>query len=198
MQEQSQVRLELLRLETEATLLTQRLEAERQTASLEANTTLERARLDIEGRIKQQRENQDIELSQLRETNEAEQQKVLKSIQMIFDNLGSGFVSLVTDSEKLRRFILACVILAAGIYVTKEAIRLGGHVLEQYLGKPSLVRETSRGGGGFSYLRSLLYSIPELGLEELNDVVLSKDLSNRIIEVTRSTKNSVRIFMNVV
>lgn len=37
---------------------------------------------------------------------------------------------------------------------------------------------------------AFFFPVPELGLEQLQDVVLSKDLSNRILEVTRSTKNA--------
>lgn len=115
-------------------------------------------------------------------------EKVIRAIQVTFDNIGTGFTNLVTDKDKLLWFISSCVLLAAGIYIAREVVRITGRYVEQHLGKPSLVRETSRTTGLVGFFKSLFST--KYGEEELSDVVLNPDLKVRIIEVARSTKNS--------
>ena len=49
-----------------------------------------------------------------------------------------------TAASPLRRLLVSLVALAAGVYGAKEAAALAGRVVERRLGRPSLVRETTR------------------------------------------------------
>lgn len=92
--------------------------------------------------------------------------------------LSFGFIFLVGS----------CVALAAGVYIARESVRVIGRYIEQHLGKPSLVRETSRATGFIGFLKTVWSR--SFGEDELNDVVLDNDLQVRILEVARATKNS--------
>jgi len=58
--------------------------------------------------------------------------------------LGEGMSSYLTDGEKLRNTAFMVSLAAVGIYSAKTAAGIGGRFIEARLGKPSLVRETSR------------------------------------------------------
>ncbi|KAE9296750.1 hypothetical protein PF008_g23920, partial [Phytophthora fragariae] len=83
------------------------------------------------------------------------------------------------------------VALAAGIYLSREVIRIVGKLIEQRLGKPSLVRETSRSAGAFGFFRSLFRRNAAKGQDELADVVLRNALETRVFEIARSTRNAM-------
>ncbi|KAG3001620.1 hypothetical protein PC121_g16146 [Phytophthora cactorum] len=191
LQEESNLRIERSRRETEEVLKEKQLAADHARALLERNTTLEKAAIDVEGRIRQQRANQDIEMAQLQQRLEVDRLKLLQALQATFDNLGQGISVLLADKEKLTKFVGGFVALAAGIYLSREAIRIVGKLIEQRLGKPSLVRETSRSSGAFGFLRALIRRKPAKGQDELADVVLRSSLETRVLEIARSTRNAV-------
>ncbi|TYZ66526.1 hypothetical protein PybrP1_010190 [[Pythium] brassicae (nom. inval.)] len=193
LQEASSVRMEIKRRETEEVLKERQLAADHARALLERNTTLEKAVIDVEGRIKQQRLNQDIEMAQLQQRLEADRVKVMQALQATFDNLGQGAMVLLSDKEKLTKFVGGFVALAAGIYLSREAIRITGKLIEQRLGKPSLVRETSRSSGVLGFVGGLFAVCRRRKgkKDELADVVLSSWLETRVLEIAKSTRNSI-------
>ncbi|KUF87449.1 hypothetical protein AM588_10004221 [Phytophthora nicotianae] len=191
LQEESNVRIERARRETEEVLKEKQLAADHARALLDRNTTLEKAAIDVEGRIRQQRANQDIEMAQLQQRLEADRVKLMQALQATFDNLGQGISVLLADKQKLTKFVGGFVALAAGIYLSREAIRIIGKLIEQRLGKPSLIRETSRSSGAFGFLRALISQKPAKGQDELADVVLRSSLETRVLEIARSTRNAM-------
>lgn len=192
LQEAMSERIEMKRRETEEVLKEKQLAADHQRALLERNTTLEKAAIDVEGRIRQQRMNQDIEMAQLQQRLEADRVKLMQALQATFDNIGQGATVLLSDKEKLTKFVGGFVALAAGIYLSREAIRIIGNLIEQRLGKPSLVRETSRTSGLWGFFRSLLSFMHKTGKgnAELADVVLRATLETRVFELAKSTRNA--------
>ncbi|KAE8961488.1 hypothetical protein PR003_g31086, partial [Phytophthora rubi] len=191
LQEESNIRIERARRETEEILKEKQLAADHARALLERNTTLEKAAIDVEGRIRQQRANQDIEMAQLQQRLEADRVKLMQALQSTFDNLGQGVSALLADKQKLTKFVGGFVALAAGIYLSREVIRIVGKLIEQRLGKPSLVRETSRSAGAFGFFRSLFRRNAAKGQDELADVVLRNALETRVFEIARSTRNAM-------
>lgn len=205
LQEQANKRLEQARRETETLLRDKQLALDRERALLERNTTLEKAAIDVDGRIRQQRANQDIEMAQLQQRLEAERVKLLQAMQAAFDNLGRGAVALLAeDKRKLVQLVAAVVALAAGVFISRETVRVAGALVQQRLGKPSLVRETSRVSGVYGLARSalerLLWVLKKLARQStlpnekseslLSDVVLMSTLETRVREIARSTRNA--------
>ncbi|GLD97775.1 hypothetical protein PINS_up006472 [Pythium insidiosum] len=201
LQEESHTRLELQRRETEAVLRDKQLALDRERMALEHNASLERAHIEVAGRIRQQRENQDIERAQLSQRLEAERVKLLQALQATFDNLGQGASVLLQDRDRLAAVVGGIVALALGVYVSREVVRVVGKLVEQRLGKPSLVRETSRGAGVWGFVRSALglqrlswwwssSSKPHAD-DALDDVVLREALDTRVREIATSVRNAI-------
>lgn len=61
--------------------------------------------------------------------------------------MGRGAAALASDPETLLRLVASAVLLAAGVFAAREAASLAGREAARRLGRPSLVRETSRQRG---------------------------------------------------
>ena len=58
--------------------------------------------------------------------------------------VGAGLQSFVSDWDKMVQTAGAITLLALGVYTAKNTTYLAARRMEAVLGKPSLVRETSR------------------------------------------------------
>jgi len=120
----------------------------RKTAEIEADlrtkTELAKTQAEAEGRIRQERENHDLILDKVRLEAAENRNTVLKAVSDGGKMLGEGLSSYLTDGEKLRNTAFMVSLAAVGIYSAKTAAGIGGRFIEARLGKPSLVRETSR------------------------------------------------------
>eukprot|EP00958_Prasinococcus_capsulatus_P023095 scaffold3354_cov369-Prasinococcus_capsulatus_cf.AAC.8 len=79
----------------------------------------------------------------------------------------------------------AVTALAVGIYGAREGAKLTRHVLERYLGQPSLVRETSRRWYGAGRMKPS--SVTPQSFEE---IVLAKDVKGRLQSLAATTANT--------
>jgi len=99
----------------------------------------------------------------------------MESIQSVMSNLGSGFNALVGDRQKLLYTVGAVTTMALGIYAAKNATRVAGNLLERRLGKPPLVRETSR----WNFSRG--FFAPKADTSKMMDqIVLHEELAERL------------------
>ena len=57
---------------------------------------------------------------------------------------GRGANALLNSPDQLTRVVSTLVALALGVFFSRETARVVGKQVEKYLGKPRLVRETSR------------------------------------------------------
>nr|XP_054405663.1 ATPase family AAA domain-containing protein 3C [Pongo abelii] len=129
-------------------------------------------------------------------------QTFLESIRMAGTLFGEGFRAFVTDWDKVTATVAGLTLLAVGVYSAKNATLVAGRFIEARLGKPSLVRETSR----ITVLEALrhpiqvsqrLLSRPQDALE---GVVLSPSLEARVRDIaiaTRNTKKNRGLYGNV-
>uniref|UniRef100_A0A8C9B6W7 ATPase family AAA domain containing 3A n=1 Tax=Phocoena sinus TaxID=42100 RepID=A0A8C9B6W7_PHOSS len=137
------------------------------------------------------------------EESAAEQrQTILESIRMAGTVFGEGFQAFVTDWDKVTATVAGLTLLAVGIYSAKNATSAIGRYVETRLGKPSLVRETSR----ITVLELLrhpvqvsrrLLSKPQDALE---GVVLSPSLEARVRDIaiaTRNTRKNRSVYRNI-
>ena len=113
-------------------------------AELRTRTELAKAKAEADGRIRQERENHDLILEKVRLEATEKRDTVLKAIQDGGKLVGEGLSSFLDDTEKLRNTALTITGIGVGIYAAKTSISIAGRFVEARLGKPSLVRETSR------------------------------------------------------
>ncbi|XP_028343795.1 ATPase family AAA domain-containing protein 3 isoform X3 [Physeter macrocephalus] len=161
-----------------------------------------RVEAEARARAKAERDNADITREQIRLKAAERRQTILESIRTAGTVFGEGFHAFVTDWDKVTATVAGLTLLAAGIYSAKNATSTIGRYVETRLGKPSLVRETSR----ITVLELLrhpvqvsrrLLSKPQDALE---GVVLSPSLEARVRDIaiaTRNTKKNRSVYRNI-
>lgn len=154
LQEKSDLHKEQVRRETEEALIKQRAEVELNKAQVELDTVVAKAQAEAEGRAKQERDNVDIKLKLQAAKAAARREQLIVAIELIFVSLATWGRDLMQNSAQLLRMVGATIALAGGIYLVRELSKVAARELERRLGKPSLVRDTSRlhGGGLASFL----------------------------------------------
>ena len=164
-------------------------------AELRTKTEIAKAKAEAEGRIAQERANHDLILEKVRLEAAERRDTVIKAIQDSSKLLGQGLQSYLSDAEKLRNTAVTISAIALGIYTGKTSIAVTGRYIEARLGKPSLVRETSR----FSlrqFWSTPLESTKRLlgvGMHEqdaLKGIVLEQSLDTQLRKIAVSTAHT--------
>lgn len=108
--------------------------------------------------------------------------------------LGSGASALLSDWDKVLAAAGGLSLLALGVYSAKGTTSVAARYIEARLGKPSLVRETSR-FSALDVVRHPIQSIKRLRpgqSDALQGVVLAPKLEERLRDVAIATKNTKR------
>lgn len=171
----------------------------RKTAEIEAElrtkTELAKTRAEAEGRIRQERENHDLILEKVRLEAVESRDTVLKAISDGGKMLGEGLSSYLTDGEKLRNTAFMVSLAAVGIYSAKTTAGIAGRFIEARLGKPSLVRETSRVPMS-QLLKHPISSVQRLtgigmkSQDALKGIVLEEGLDTQLRKIAISTAHT--------
>ncbi|KAM5141064.1 ATPase family AAA domain-containing protein 3A [Mantella aurantiaca] len=161
-----------------------------------------RIEAEARARAKVERENADIIREQIRLKAAEHRQTVLESIKTAGTVFGEGFHAFVSDWDKMVATLTGLTLLAAGIYTAKHGTGVAGRYIEARLGKPSLVRDTSRITvvealkHPFKVSRRLFSTIQDA----LEGVVLSPNLEERVRDIaiaTRNTKKNRGLYRNI-
>lgn len=168
-------------------------------AELRQQTEMARVKAETEGRILQERKNFDLTLEQKRAEAVEFRDTVLESIKLAGTTIGDGLKEFITDRQKLTNFVAGASLLALGIYTAKTGTAVGGRFIEARLGKPSLVRETSKKNTlqllnpatAFNAMRmALTKGKGDQQAAALKDIVLAKEIEKRLSRVAVSTSNT--------
>lgn len=190
MMAEADAKKEALRRATEEEIQAERRRTDEHRAKLERENMRARALADAEGRIRVERENEDVHARQTKLRGEMDVKRVTEAINTTFTNLGEGFSAFISDGSKVARTIGAVALLGAGIYGTREGARVVGRYVERRLGKPTLVRETSRSAGHFAWRNRINRALGKVDEVGFSDVVLAPELDRRIASLAKSTTNT--------
>uniref|UniRef100_A0A3Q4C0W3 AAA+ ATPase domain-containing protein n=1 Tax=Mola mola TaxID=94237 RepID=A0A3Q4C0W3_MOLML len=156
-----------------------------------------RVEAESKARARVERENADIIREQIRLKAAEHRQTVLESIKTAGAVFGEGFRAFVSDWDKVTATVAGLTLLAVGVYSARNATGVAGRYIEARLGKPSLVRETSR----FTVVEAIkhpvkvrLKSKPQDALE---GVVLSVSGYENIHRPTRNTRQNHGLYRNI-
>jgi len=160
-------------------------------AELRQQTEMARVKAETEGKIKQERVNHDLVLDNKRLEAKELRETVLESIKLAGTTIGTGVMEFVSDRERLTNVAVTLTGVAFGLYAAKVSTGVAGRVIEARLGKPSLVRETTRK----NFLTNPFYTVkaalvkanPEAALDK---VVLESTLTSRLQRIATSTSNT--------
>mmetsp|Transcript_3081 Transcript_3081/g.4688 ORF Transcript_3081/g.4688 Transcript_3081/m.4688 type:complete len:381 (+) Transcript_3081:641-1783(+) len=119
---------------------------------------------------------------------------VLEGIKLAGTTAGTGIKSFLSDSEKMAAATLTLTGMAVGVYAAKTGTGVAGRYIEARLGKPSLVRETSKQTLPDVLKNPLPFMRRVFGLHKasgaLDGVILEPKLEKRLSRVTQSTFNT--------
>uniref|UniRef100_A0A6I8SCJ1 ATPase family, AAA domain containing 3A n=1 Tax=Xenopus tropicalis TaxID=8364 RepID=A0A6I8SCJ1_XENTR len=159
-----------------------------------------RIEAEARARAKVERENADIIRENIRLKAAEHRQTVLESIKTAGTVFGEGFRAFISDWDKVTATVAGLSLLAVGIYTAKNATGVAGRYIEARLGKPSLVRDTSR----FTVAEAVKHPISKRLLSKIQDalegVILSPKLEERVRDIaiaTRNTKANKGLYRNI-
>lgn len=170
--------------------------------SLKHENDLKRIQAEMKGKAILERDNHDLYMEQIKLKEKEHRETVMESIQTVGNVVGNGFSAFLNDFDKVSIAAVGLSFLALGVYAAKTGTGVLGKFVEARLGKPSLVRETSRLTPA-SALRHPITTVqrfrskPE---DALKGVVLEPQLEERLRELavtTRNTKKNRGMYRNV-
>jgi len=169
---------------------------------LRRENDIARAEAEALARAKADRENRDIRKEEIKLEAAEKRETILESIKTAGTVLGDGAKAFLSDWDKITAAAVGITLVAAGVYTSKNAIGVSARFIEARLGKPALVRETSR----LTLLEALkhpistarrLLSKPE---DALKGVILNPTLEERVRDIaiaTRNTKRNKGVYRNI-
>lgn len=116
----------------------------RMKGQFDQETAVAEAKASAAGAAQQERENIEIRLRELRARHAEERSTRLQAIEETFSGLSAGLKALHEDPSKMATLVTGLTCLALGVYGARAATRVASTLLEKHLGRPPLVRETSR------------------------------------------------------
>jgi ATPase family AAA domain-containing protein 3A/B len=170
--------------------------------SLRHKYDLERIEAEVKAKAKAARENRDVNLESLRASEEERRKTIVEQIKTSGTVIGAGLQEFITDRKKIITTVGGLTALAVGFYVAKRGTGVGAKYIEARLGKPSLVRETSRLSPIETFKRPIKVARQIFRAKEdpLKGVVLDPALESRLRDIAITTKNTKRnygLFRNV-
>lgn len=164
-------------------------------AVLRQETEMKKVDAEVAGRIRQEQENHDLHIEAAKVKGAEERQTVLESVKLASETIGAGIKDFLGDKNKMFAAASTITMVALGVYSAKVGTSLAGRIVEARLGKPSLVRETSRVS-----LKSFKHPIQlaktmfgsHSAEDALSGVVLEPTLEQRLSRVAASTANTKR------
>lgn len=156
-----------------------------------------KAKAEAEGRIEQERRNHDLIMQQKRLELRESRKTTLESIRVATSSIGGGLSSFASDREKVTNTVAGLSAAAVGIYFARAGASVAGNYLAARLGKPSLVRDTSRITAltairePFTTVRKIWQRFQTQDAERaLDGVVLASPTKSRLQRIARGTKNA--------
>ncbi|KAI0989418.1 hypothetical protein GJ496_010712 [Pomphorhynchus laevis] len=178
----------------------------KQTSEYEAEVKhqydMKRLEAELKGKAKIERENRDIYLEQLKLKAEEHRRTVMDGINTAGSIIGSGFKMLLDHPDKLLLTGGAVTLIAAGIYSAKMATSVCGKYVQSRLGKPALIRYTSR-ITPVEAIKHPIHTVKRLRSrveDSLHGVFLEPKLEERLRELaltTRNTKSNKGLLRNI-
>jgi len=159
---------------------------------LRAKADSKRIEAETTARAKVERENQDLYLEQIRLKAKEHRSTVMDGISTAGSVLGAGFQAFLNDWDKVVAAAAGASLLALGYFSAKRATGVTANYIEARLGKPSLVRDTSR-TPLFQVLKHPVQTAKKVLAKPqnaLSGIVLDPALETRLRDVALATKNT--------
>eukprot|EP00814_Leptocylindrus_danicus_P021917 CAMPEP_0116024260 /NCGR_PEP_ID=MMETSP0321-20121206/12198_1 /TAXON_ID=163516 /ORGANISM="Leptocylindrus danicus var. danicus, Strain B650" /LENGTH=937 /DNA_ID=CAMNT_0003495931 /DNA_START=987 /DNA_END=3801 /DNA_ORIENTATION=- len=150
-----------------------------------------------------ERANEDIHLRRLKAEAETKRQRNIATISTIYDNLAQSLSSAAKNPKQVLIFIGHLALLSTALFTAREAARLCRAIIEAAIGRPKLVRETSRKSMFLTYaclIQDKIFSIigskrskksiSDRCEKEFEDLILSDDLKERVVTFAKAASKA--------
>lgn len=188
-QHQNFLRQEEIRKRNDMELEDMKRRSMQEQAKLDRETAMLKAQADAEAMAKRERENVDVRIREMRATKGEERATKLQTMELAFSGLGTAMRTLLEDKTKMTALVTGLSALAVGVYAAKNGTRVAANVAERNIGKPSLVRDTSR----WTWNKGLISSFSAVGSPSANlteKIVLEQELNERLSWMSNSLMNA--------
>jgi len=152
----------------------------------------ERIKAETIARAKVERENQDLYLEQIRLKAKEHRNTVMEGISTAGSVVGAGLQAFLSDWDKVVAAAAGASLLAVGYFSAKRVTGVAASYVQARLGKPSLVRDTSR-TPLFEVMKHPVNSVKKRLMEKqepLKGIILSPQLESNLMDVALATKNT--------
>ena len=150
-----------------------------------------------------ERENEDVHIRKMQAESEQRRKRNIAAINAIFMHLSTSLSAAAKNPRQVVIFIGYASLLASSIFLAREASRLIRSIIEATIGKPQLIRETTRKTmpwSLFSYVFQLLYYLipwmdrgDSTSIEDsFDDLILPQELKERVLDLAHSARNARR------
>ena len=145
------------------------------------------------------RANEDIHLRRLRAESEQRRKRNIAAINAIFTHLSTSLSNAVRQPKEVLTFVGYVCLLVSSIFFARETSKLIRSIIESFIGRPQLVRETTRQSMPWSLLAYAKLLFPwkrkskrdTKSIEDtFSDLILPQELKSRIVELAHSAKNA--------
>eukprot|EP01071_Lankesteria_metandrocarpae_P013491 Lankesteria_metandrocarpae@DN7249_c0_g1_i1.p1 len=143
-QHQQFLHQEELKLENERRMQAMRREEIIFEKSLESKSIKAKTKTEAMGRIKQERLNADIHLQKLKAAAAEKRQSQLLLWKQNLSSVGAAVQYLLSDRRRAGAAVATMASMSFAVYGSKQTARVVASAVEAHLGRPRLVRETSR------------------------------------------------------
>lgn len=165
-------------------------------AALRQQTEMAKVKAETEGRILQERQNHDLILEKNKLDALQYRETVLESIKLAGTTIYNGVEDFSKDKTKMTGIAAFFTASAIGIYGARSGAGVAGKYIEAIMGKPSLVRETTKQNVVTAMVKSPYTTITKLFGEakdpskSLKNIVLETGLEQRLQRIATSTANT--------
>jgi len=202
--QQQRVNEDNLRKQEESVLKQEAMRKQTLDYEMEMRSKIDMKKLEAEvlARARVERENQDLHLEQIRLKASENRLTVMDSIKTAGAVVGTGLSAFLSDWDKIAAASAGISLLALGVYAAKGSTGVIARYVEARIGKPSLVRETSR----INLVDALRHPIKTVkrvlnkAEDALSGVVLEPKLEERLRDIaiaTKNTKQNQGMFRNI-
>jgi len=149
-----------------------------------------------------ERANEDVHLRRLKAESEQRRLRTIAGIHTFFQQVSSSLSTASKNPKQVFSFIGYVTLLAVAIYTAREAARLCRLTIESVLGKPKLIRETTRKPFIMSSLSALLEkvfmplfqrkSFEQVCDQVFEDLILPASMKERVLELAISSSQAHR------
>ena len=150
-----------------------------------------------------ERANEDVHLRRLQAEHEQRRKRNVAAINAVFAHVATSLSLAAKNPKQVFTLIGYACLLAAAVFSAKEASRLIRSIIEATIGKPQLIRETSRKNIVWYLLASTIRCVSRLTPwsrnagsdtveESFYDLILPRELKARVLDLAHSARNARR------